>query len=82
MNKKFYCRNCGKELIQTDGHRQKEFCCDNCRKAYWHNRQKNKEKVCPICGRKFIAKDPRTKYCSDFCKRFGRMCKIVFKNHE
>lgn len=75
-NIKQYCKNCGKELVQTEGHRQKEFCCDNCRKAYWHKRQCNQEKICPICGTSFVAKDPRTKYCSDECKRYG----LVFKN--
>ena len=29
------CKYCGKELIQTKGHRQKKFCSDKCRTAWW-----------------------------------------------
>lgn len=78
---KQYCKNCGKELVQTDGHRQKEFCCDNCRKAYWHKKQKNTEKMCPICGKKFIANDPRAKYCCDFCRLVGRTMRTIRKEN-
>lgn len=84
MNKettKQYCKNCGKELFQTEGHRQKEFCCDNCRKAYWHKKRCNQEKICPICGRKFTAKDPRTIYCSNICRRIGKMISNIRKNN-
>jgi len=74
---KLYCKNCGKELIQTEGHRQKEFCCDNCRKSYWHKKQCNQIKKCPICGREFLAKDPRAQYCSDLCRLIGKTMKTI-----
>ena len=76
-NNKQYCKNCGKELVQTNGHRQKEFCCDNCRKAFWHKQQMNKHRRCCWCNKIFVAKDPRAMYCSDFCRRMGRMKSII-----
>lgn len=82
MNKettKQYCKNCGKELFQTGGHRQKEFCSDKCRKTYWHKKQRNQEKNCPICGKRFIANDPRAKYCCDFCRLVGRTMRTIRK---
>ena len=31
------CKNCGVLLKQTSGHRQRIFCSDRCRKAYWRS---------------------------------------------
>lgn len=37
MNK---CLNCDKELIQTDGKRDKKFCSNTCRSSYWFKKNK------------------------------------------
>ena len=34
------CLNCGKAVIQSEGRKQKKFCCNRCRSSYWnHNRK-------------------------------------------
>lgn len=64
------CRNCGAILSQAPGAKQKTFCCDKCRYAWW-NRRKSRhpyQLTCCYCGRKFISFGNRKK---KFC---GREC--------
>ena len=73
------CRECGEKLYNTPGHRQRNFCSDDCRKKYWkEHRDEIKrggqiEIVCPVCGHKFTdyAKKGR-KYCSLWCYQMRR----------
>ena len=71
-----HCLCCGKDLIQTPGHRQKEFCSPACyrkwRKA--HVFSSTAKHVCQLCGKEFI--DPyhlSAKYCSKLCR--DKACK-------
>ena len=73
------CKHCGKKLIQTKGHRQKIFCSDSCRRAWW---KENPDKrnlfsyydcICKECGIHFksYSKHDR-KYCSLDCYNKSR----------
>lgn len=66
------CKNCGVLLKQTSGHRQRIFCSDKCRKAWWrangNSHSINKKVVCLTCKKEFIFHESRIrKYCSLAC---------------
>lgn len=68
------CKQCGKKLINTAGHRQKIFCSPDCRKKYWKehtsliNRKTAVTTVCAGCGAVFADYAGRKrKYCSHAC---------------
>ena len=83
-NKEFFfqrdgilCRQCRTPLIQTAGVKQKRFCSDKCRMAWWNdppeavNRKAIYTFTCPICGRDFESYgNKKRKYCSRAC--YGR----------
>lgn len=68
------CAYCGKPIMQNDSRgRKRRFCCDECRRAYWHlHRVEEKQrpkaiytKVCAYCGKVFeVYGDKDRKYCS------------------
>lgn len=69
-----FCKNCGKELQKQKGRKERSFCDDKCRTAFWSsnqdkiNRKTATEYICPVCSKPF--KDyPRNnrKYCSRAC---------------
>lgn len=71
------CRNCGAILSQTPGAKQKTFCSDKCRYAWW-NRYKSKQPCqlsCQFCGKGFISFGNRNrKFCGRECylrSRYG-----------
>jgi endogenous inhibitor of DNA gyrase (YacG/DUF329 family) len=71
------CANCGCPLRHTRGSKQKRFCSDQCRMAWWKahpeavNRRAVYHFVCPICGTEFESYgNARRRYCSRTC--FGR----------
>lgn len=72
---KRFCPECGKPVLDTDSPgRQRVFCSDDCRKAYWkkHPKMENWESyeklTCPVCGRIFYGRiDQHRKYCSHAC---------------
>ena len=71
------CRQCGTPLTQTAGAKQKLFCSDKCRMAWWnaHPEAVSRKAVynftCPICGRTFESYgNKHRKYCSRAC--YGR----------
>ena len=71
---KRFCPECGKPVADSDFGRQRVFCSDDCRKAYWkkHKRFEDWESyeklTCPVCGRIFYGrKDQHRKYCSHAC---------------
>ena len=68
------CKQCGAELVNTPGHRQKIFCSPVCRQKYWleHGEQMQHNSLvtinCPVCGRAFSDyKGHHRKYCSHAC---------------
>lgn len=77
-----YCKNCGQEVIQHPGRKEKKFCCNHCRNTWWNAHLEDVKRIavydfiCPICGKSFSAYGNRNrKYCSHPCyikARFGR----------
>ena len=68
-----FCKQCGKEVPQTVGRKEKKFCSDKCRMTWWAGNAPNAsksmtEQVCEGCGKAFYAypNDGR-KYCSHEC---------------
>ena len=53
------CKNCGKPIVQPAGRKEKLFCSDKCRMAWWnsHRDQVRKEAyyhlICNHCGKEF-----------------------------
>ena len=69
-----FCRECGKELHQTDGIKKKVFCCRKCREKWWHEHPEEIRQravyafICAGCGKKFTAYgNSHRKYCSHDC---------------
>ncbi len=75
------CKFCGKEVHQNPGRKEKKFCDDKCRMAYWNSHQDKVERkaiyeyTCPYCGKPFTAYgNANRRYCSRICyftARFG-----------
>lgn len=68
-----FCKNCGKEIDNSGGHR-KAFCCDRCRSEWWNKRRSSLakagggKKTCAYCGREFSSYSHKgQKYCSHEC---------------
>ncbi|MEY8334422.1 RNA polymerase subunit sigma-70 [Lachnospiraceae bacterium 47-T17] len=68
------CRECGRPLQQTEGMKQRVFCCDVCRVKWWHaHPEKIKQRAvyaftCAGCGKPFTAYgNSKRKYCSHGC---------------
>lgn len=69
-----FCRQCGAQLKQSIGKKQKQFCSDKCRMAWWNahpeavNRKSVKLYTCQTCGQEFEGYGKRErKYCSRTC---------------
>jgi len=75
----YFCKNCGKEIIQTPKSKPRQFCSDICTSAFWKGNQDKIARrtavkyVCPICNNTFFdySKNSR-KYCSHKCYIEGR----------
>jgi|ERR1039457_367140 predicted nucleic acid-binding Zn-ribbon protein len=39
------CLNCGKTLIHTEGRREKKYCGNNCKQAYWQKKKPKDKKT-------------------------------------
>lgn len=75
------CRFCAKSIVQPTGTREKKFCSDKCRMAWWnsHRDDVNKKAIytfkCECCGREFQAYgNNHRKFCGRTCyikSRFG-----------
>ena len=69
------CKQCGDAICNTPHKRQKQFCSDACRIAWWNahgNQLKHRcepiTRKCPLCGVPFEAYGKRPKkYCSQAC---------------
>ena len=68
------CKQCGKPVLQPQGRREKKFCSDACRMAWWNSHQEvvNKKAfyalVCEYCGKEFESYgNQNRKYCCRAC---------------
>lgn len=68
------CKNCGKPLMQPKGRREKKFCSDACRMAWWNSHQEDVSRkayynlVCQHCGKEFESYGNKNrKYCCRAC---------------
>lgn len=68
------CQFCGKPIEQNPGRKEKKYCSDKCRMAYWnsHQDQVNKQAyytlVCQYCGKEFESYGNKNrKYCCRAC---------------
>ncbi|MBP3805233.1 MAG: RNA polymerase subunit sigma-70 [Oribacterium sp.] len=75
------CLQCGNPVGQIPGRKEKKFCSDKCRMAWWNahpelvQRKNAREMICPNCGKHFtVFGNVKRKYCSHECYvtyRFG-----------
>ncbi|MCI6060834.1 MAG: RNA polymerase subunit sigma-70 [Dorea sp.] len=75
------CEQCGQPVKQNPGRKQKRFCSDKCRNAWWNDhmdlvkKKANYECICEKCGKPFVSYGNKNrKYCSHECyieDRFG-----------
>lgn len=71
--KRYVCEFCGKEFWRTKNYRYK-FCSEGCKEKYQTRkealeRQSQKEaKICVVCGKEFVPRGIRSKYCSYDCR--------------
>ncbi len=78
---KHCCLQCGKPVKQNKGRKEKRFCSDKCRMAWWNSHRalvkhkKVHDQVCPLCHKIFKVYGKRErKFCSHECYvkyRFG-----------
>ena len=68
------CDQCGMAFVLCPGHRQRRFCSDRCRMAWWNAHRdllKSNAKVehtCAYCGKHFMGYERQhRKYCSHGC---------------
>ena len=68
------CAQCGKGFTLCPGHRQRRFCSDHCRMAWWNAHRdllKSNAKVeqtCVFCGKHFMGYErQQRKFCSHAC---------------
>ena len=68
------CRNCKKPLEQTPHKRQKKFCSDACRMAWWNNHPELVQRkayytvTCAHCGKQFESYgNAHRRFCSRAC---------------
>ncbi|WP_066675402.1 helix-turn-helix domain-containing protein [Clostridium septicum] len=76
------CKQCEKELEQSEKGKRKKFCSDKCRRQWWKehdyciDRKAYYTLTCSECGNKFKSYGNKNrKYCSHNCyikKRFGK----------
>lgn len=69
---RYFCQQCGEEIYQNEGRREKKFCSSRCRSAWWniHRNERTLDNKylhkCPVCGRRFLGYGDRV-YCSLQC---------------
>ena len=64
------CLFCGKNVVQTKGHRQKSFCDSKCRMKYWLANGCSNKKIhkCKKCGKEFYGYESQhPSFCSKNC---------------
>lgn len=69
------CLQCGTPLVQIEGRKQKKFCSDACRMAWWNKPptptlyKEKYRKICEFCGKEYYNKQKTSRFCS--CKCFA-----------
>lgn len=73
------CQQCGKSIEQNPGRKEKKFCSDKCRMAYWNSHQDEVNKqayytlICQHCGKEFVSYGNKNrKYCCRDCYAAAR----------
>lgn len=68
------CRNCGRPMIQPAGRKEKLFCSDKCRMAWWNTHREQVRKkayytiICAHCGKEFESYGKKSrKFCCRDC---------------
>ena len=69
-----FCLECGKEIKQVSGRKEKKFCSDECRHRWWNARPEKITRkavysyTCAKCGKPFTAYgNSHRKYCCHVC---------------
>jgi len=67
-----FCMHCGTEVKQTAHKRQRKYCSDACRAAWWsaHPEARKSSRyphICAFCGKEFYSDRSASKYCSTLC---------------
>ena len=65
------CLHCGKEFF-VNHRKRKDYCNDQCRENFYYQKYKKVAptvKICPICGKEFMARNMHYKYCGELCKK-------------
>ena len=80
LNTKTYtCKNCGKSYETTDNGNRNQFCSLKCRRQYNYHNSNQAEKICKVCGTKFLSNQgAHKKTCSADCEKI--LHNIYFKN--
>ena len=75
------CLQCGKPVKQPGGRKEKKFCSDRCRMAYWNGNQDKVKKqayytlICQYCGKEFTSYGNKNrKFCCRACYLDSRKC--------
>lgn len=76
------CRHCGKGITQPVKAREKKFCSDKCRLAWWHEHQRElnrstTEKLCAFCGMSFTTHKKDQRFCSRTCYSASRRKEVA-----
>ena len=71
------CLNCGTAISQTPHKKERKFCSDACRTAWWsaHPEARKSSRyahICACCGKEFSSDRPASKYCSTGCYAAAR----------
>ena len=68
------CKNCGKQIMTLPGRKEKLFCSDKCRMAWWNSHREQVQKktyyrlVCAYCGKEFESYgNQNRKFCCRDC---------------
>ena len=68
------CLQCGRPVVQPKGRREKKFCSDSCRMAWWNSHQDAVDRkayytlTCEYCGKEFESYGNKNrKYCCRAC---------------
>ena len=73
------CKHCGKAVLQNAVGKEKKFCSDKCRMAWWNSHQDSVNRkayytlTCKNCGKEFESYgNKKRKYCSRECYTAAR----------
>lgn len=74
------CINCGKEFQTICNKEMKKCCSTKCRAQYNEKQGHTKYKICVKCGRKFLPKSSRQRYCHKPVLSYCVICGKEFYN--